>query len=109
MASNNQLLGSGVTAVKVEKVKEVKSISGEDTGWPKCIYHESCREGKIFQTKQEQEEMYKLGWVESPKDIGKVVEKKEEEVKVENLFGALVEDKKSKVDLSDKKIKKGKK
>ena len=109
MASNNQLLGSGVTAVKVEKVKAVKNTSREDSGWPKCIYHESCREGKVFQTKPEQEEMYKLGWVESPRDIGKVVEKKEEEVKVENLFGSLVSDKKSKVDLSDKKTKKGKK
>jgi len=109
MASNNQLLGSGAPVKVVENVKVVKNVSREDLGWPKWLYHETFREGKRFETKPEQEEMLKLGWVESPRDIGKVVEKKEEEVKIENLFGALVEDKKSKVDLSATKTKKGKK
>jgi len=104
MASNNQLLGSGVIVEKAIKVKKSAEL-----GHPKRLYHENFPKGKRVETKPEQEEMLKLGWVESPRDIGKVVEKKEEEVKVENLFGSLVSDKKSKVDLSDKKTKKGKK
>ena len=74
MVSKIRLLGSGIldAAEKVETA-EKKKVSKSGTGWPKRLYHANMLKGKVFDTLEEQEEQFKLGWVESPVDIGKEV------------------------------------
>ena len=90
MVSNNSLLGSGV---KKENTKKRIVEIDEKLGWAKRLYHVDFLKGKVFQTLPEQDEMKKIGWVESPVDVGKT-----------SLFGGF-EDKKSKIDVSVKNVK----
>ncbi len=97
MVSKNTLLGSGV---KEEVAKKETIKIDEKLGWAKRLYHPDFLTGKVFKTFSEQDKMKKKGWVESPADINKT-----------SLFSGF-KDKKSKIDVSVKKVKpktKGKK
>jgi len=93
MVSKNKLLGR-----KVKEEKAVKVKVDKDLGWPKRLYSKSNKAGKVFQTKAEQEEQFKLGWVESPADLLKPIVEPEPEPEP-------VKEKESKIDVSSMNVK----